>query len=134
MSEANSTFSLYTRTEFLRRELYRLVEQYGLNHPRVIQKSIELDKLILELQRRRSVMNTGTVGQVDSVRAVRRKSCRLSLVEKLSGKSEQFIDRMQEWLESKDSLPAVVVGYGIIILTGIYLVSQILKCAIRLAG
>ena len=52
MSNIQSNFSLYSQAEIMRQELYDMAKKNGLNDLRVLKKSQELDKVIVELQKR----------------------------------------------------------------------------------
>lgn len=51
MSDCN-LFSIYQQIEQLRKEMLNLAHRYGLNDPKVIECSQELDKFILLVQKK----------------------------------------------------------------------------------
>lgn len=58
----------------------------------------------------------------------RRVTRRASLAKQLTRSFDQIITGIQEWLESEDKLSDKAMGYGLLVLTGIFLVGQIVRC------
>lgn len=72
-------------------------------------------------------MNVKSNVRVDSILGVRRYARRLSLTKLFARRVDAGITRVQEWLEGEDEFPTKTIGYGILILTGIFLVGQLMR-------
>jgi len=63
--------------------------------------------------------------QVKGMRRIVRRPC---LIKQLARRADMAVTAVQEWLEGEDKLPSKAVGYGIVILIGIFMLGQIARC------
>ena len=68
------------------------------------------------------------MAEFDEALVVYKSYRRTSLTKRLVVKLERIVTRTQEWLEGEDKLPSKAVGYGVVILTGIFMLGQIVRC------
>ena len=64
--------------------------------------------------------------RIQGTRRIVRRPC---LTKQLARRVDVVITRVQEWLEGEDKPTAEAVGYGIVILAGIFMLCQVVRLA-----
>ena len=62
------------------------------------------------------------------IKGTRRIVLRPCLTKQLVRRVDIGVTAVQEWLEGEDKLASKVVGYGVVVLAGIFMLGQVMRC------